>query len=150
MSSQQVPAAVAEYFDALDEKRRAVVYPVFETVHQAMPEGYELVMEWGMPGWVIPLTTYPKTYNKKPLAYAGLAAQKQYNSLYLTGLYSNPDREAAFRAEWEATGRTLNMGKSCLRFKRLDDVDLDIIARTIAAISVDRFLATYERIKPGV
>jgi len=148
MSLPAVPPDVEEYFAALDEKRRAVILPVFDVVRESMPDGYELAMGWGMPTWVIPLSTYPDTYNKQPLAYAGIAAQKQYNSLYLTGLYGNPELNAAFREEWAATGRTLNMGKSCLRFKKLDDVDLGIIARAVAAVPVERFLATYERIKP--
>nr|WP_276512227.1 DUF1801 domain-containing protein [Cryobacterium roopkundense] len=123
------------------------MYPVIDAVRDAMPPGYELGMHFGMPGWVIPLTRYPKTYNGQPLAYVSLAAQKNYHSLYLMGLYSNPARDAAFRAEWAATGRALNMGKSCLRFRSLADVDLDIIARTVAGTSVHDYLGEYERIK---
>ena len=146
MDTQPVPADVASYFDGLTPEKRAVVRPVFDALRDSVPEGYELGMYWGMPGWVIPLKTYPNTYNKQPLAYVGLAAQKNYNSLYLTALYSDPEADAAFRAEWAATGRKLNMGKSCLRFRKLDDVDLDIVRRTVASVPVDRFLAIYERI----
>lgn len=145
--SQPIPADVESYFDGLTPEKRAVVRPVFDVLRESVPEGYELVMGWGMPGWVIPLETYPNTYNKQPLAYVGLAAQKYYNSLYLTALYSDPVADAAFRAEWAATGRKLNMGKSCLRFKKLDDVDLDIVRRTVASVSVDQFLAIYERVQ---
>ncbi|TFD80227.1 DUF1801 domain-containing protein [Cryobacterium psychrophilum] len=112
-----------------------------------MPRGYELGMPHGMPGWVIPLSTYPKTYNGQPLSYVSLAAQKNYHSLYLMALYGNPAADAAFRAEWAATGLKLNMGKSCLRFKTLADIDLDIVTRSVASLSVEDFLATYERIK---
>lgn len=148
MSTVPVPADVEQYFERLAPEKRAVMRPVFEVVREAVPAGYSLGMGWGMPGWVIPLETYPETYNKQPLAYVSLAAQKSYNSLYLMALYSNSDADAAFRAEWAVTGRKLNMGKSCLRFKTLAEVDLGIIARTVASVSVERYLATYERIRP--
>ena len=149
MSSTEIPADVERYFDALDPARRGILRPVFDVIRAAMPQGYRLEMGYGMPGWVIPLETYPNTYNGQPLSYAGLAAQKRYNSIYLMALYSDPEADAAFRAAWAATGRKLNMGKSCLRFKTLADLDLDLIAETIASVPVERFLATYERIKPG-
>ncbi|TFD80187.1 DUF1801 domain-containing protein [Cryobacterium fucosi] len=149
MSTEPVPAEVENYFADLEPDQRAVLYPVIDTVRDAMPPGYALGMYWGMPGWVIPLETYPNTYNGRPLAYVSVAAQKNYNSLYLMGLYGDPAADAAFRAEWAATGRMLNMGKSCLRFKTLADVDLGIIARTVASIPVDRYLATYQRIRPA-
>jgi hypothetical protein len=148
VSTAPVPAEVEHYFADLEPSQRAVLYPVIDAVRDAMPEGYRLGMHWGMPGWVIPLETYPNTYNGQPLAYVSLPAHKNYNSLYLMALYGNPDADAAFRAEWAATGRTLNMGKSCLRFTTLADIDLGIIARTVASVPVARFLATYERIKP--
>ena len=148
VSKQPVPAEVEHYFADLEPGKRAVLYPVIDAVRDAMPEGYRLGLFWGMPGWVIPLETYPNTYNGQPLAYVSLAAQKNYNSLYLMGLYGDPVADAAFRAAWAATGRTLNMGKSCLRFKTLADVDLDLIARTVASVTVEQYIAAYERIKP--
>lgn len=149
MTTTPVPAEVEDYFFDLQPEQRAVLYPVIDAVRDAMPPGYVLGMHWGMPGWTIPLETFPNTYNGQPLAYVSLAAQKNYNSLYLMGLYGDPSADAAFRAEWAATGRKLNMGKSCLRFKTLADVDLGIIARTVASIPVERYLATYQRIKPA-
>ncbi|GAB3584754.1 DUF1801 domain-containing protein [Leifsonia lichenia] len=147
MASASIPAEVAAYFDGLDAAKRAVVEPVFETVAAAMPDGYSLGMHWRMPGWVVPLETFPVTYNKQPLAYVSIAAQKNYNSLYLMALYSESDEDAAFRTAWEASGRTLNMGKSCLRFRTLDDVDLPLIAETVAAFPVERFIDLYQRVR---
>ena len=147
MESAAVPQDVEAYFDALDNDRRAVVLPVFETVRAAMPEGYRLGMQWRMPGWVVPLERFPDTYNKQPLAYVGLAAQKNYNSLYLMAIYSDTDEDRRFRAAWADGGRKLDMGKSCLRFRTLSDVDLDVVAQTVAAFPVERFLAIYERIR---
>ena len=149
MKKAHVPVEVEHYFADLSPERRAVLYPVIETVWDAMPPGYELGMYWGMPGFVIPLERFPNTYNKQPLAYVSLAAQKNYNSLYLMGLYSNPEADAAFRAEWAAAGLSLNMGKSCLRFNTLADIDLGIIARTVASVSVDDFISQYERERPA-
>jgi hypothetical protein len=104
-------------------------------------------MQWRMPGWVVPLERYPDTYNKQPLAYVSLAAQKNYNSLYLMAIYSDTDEERRFREAWARGGRTLDMGKSCLRFRTLAEVDLELIAETVAAFPVERFLETYERIR---
>lgn len=120
---------------------------VFETVHAAMPEGYVLSDFRGAPAWVIPLSTYPITYNSQPLNYVTLMAQKDYNSLYLMGLYSDPDAVAAFKRSWTEAGLKLDMGKACLRFRTLSDVDLSILADTVAAMPPARFIAIYERIK---
>lgn len=145
--NEQVPAEVAEYFDGLDAAKRDVLEPVFEMVAAAMPHGYRLGMQWGMPGWVVPLETLPATYNKQPLAYVSLAAQKNYNSLYLMALSSDSDDDREFREAWAAGGRRLDMGKSCLRFRTVDDLDLPLIARTVAAFPVERFVAVYERLR---
>ena len=145
MGAPQTPAEVQEYLDAVEGERGDALRAVFETVQASMPAGYELGIQWGMPGWVVPLERYPNTYNKQALAYVSLAAQKNYLALYLLGPYSDPADDVAFRAAWKATGLKLDMGKSCLRFRRLSDVDLGIIASTVASTPVDKFLADYER-----
>ncbi|MGO4692125.1 DUF1801 domain-containing protein [Glaciibacter sp. 2TAF33] len=147
MTNQQVPVEVENYIADLSPDKRAVLYPVFDAVRDAMPEGYVLGMGWGMPGWVVPLETFPNTYNTQPLAYVSIAAQRNYHSLYLMALYSDTEADAAFRAEWAAAGLKLNMGKSCLRFRSLADLDLDIVARTVASVPVDDFIAIYERVR---
>jgi len=139
-----VATEVREYLDAVDGERGTALRAVFDTVGEAMPEGFELGIHFGMPGWVVPLSTYPTTYNGKPLAYVSLAAQKNYNSLYLMCLAAGSDEEKAFRDAWVATGRTLDMGKSCLRFRTADSVDLELIAHTVAATSVDDLISLYE------
>ena len=147
MATVSTPPEVKAYFDGLDAAKRAVVLPVFETVRDAMPEGYRLGMQWRMPGWVVPLDRFPDTYNKQPLAYVSLAAQKSYNSLYLMAIYSDTEEDRRFRDAWARGGRKLDMGKSCLRFRSLADLDLDLVAETVAAFPVERFLAVYERIR---
>ena len=87
---------------------------------------------------------YPSTYNKKLLSYVALASQKNYCSLYLMSLYSGRDGERTFRERWAAGGRKLDAGKSCLRGKRIEDLDLDLLADRIASASVDDCIAGYE------
>jgi hypothetical protein len=142
MSTQTVPDDIRHYLDDVAGERGDALRAVFDVVHAAVPDGYELGVHWGMPTWVIPLETYPITYNKQPLSYVALAAQKQYNSLYLM---VSAEEEQAFREAWEATGRSLNMGKSCLRFRTREDVALELIADTVASTPVEQYIATYER-----
>jgi hypothetical protein len=140
-------ATVDEYLAGLEPDRRDTVRAVYDVVHAAIPPGYQEGIAWGMITWSVPLEHYPDTYNGQPLAYASLAAQKRHFALYLMGLYSDPVREDEFRSRWEATGRTLDMGKSCLRFRSLDDLDLDLVRETLASMPVDEFVATYERVR---
>ena len=93
----------------------------------------------------MPLERFPDTYNGQPLGLAGLASQKNYISLYLNTVYGEPETEAWFKDRYAASGKTLNMGKSCLRFRRLDEVPLDVIGETIARADLDRTLAHYRR-----
>jgi len=138
---------VEGYLANLEPERRAVVKAVRDVIREAMPTGYVEGVAWGMITWSVPLERYPDTYNDQPLGYVALAAQKRHFSLYLMGLYSDSEQDRDFRARWTATGRGLDMGKSCLRFRRLDDLDLDLVADVVAAMPVETFLATYERIR---
>lgn len=138
------PETVEEYLESLEPERRAVVSVVRDVVNRALPDGYEEALAYGMIGWQVPLERYPDTYNGQPLSYAGLAAQKRYYSLYMNMIYTGSADEDEFRKRWEAGGRKLDMGKSCVRFKRLDDVDLDLIKEIIAGTPVDEFIAQYE------
>lgn len=139
-AAQTVPAYLAE----LAPERRAVVSAVRDLVNAHLPDGYVEEMAFGMIGWNIPLTRYPKTYNKQPLNYAGLAAQKNGYSLYLNCVYTDSERDAHLRAAYARAGRKLDMGKSCLRFKSLDDLLQDEIAAIVASTSVEQYVAMYE------
>jgi hypothetical protein len=136
---------VNAYLDAIEGERGVAMRTVFETVRDAMPAGYELVDFRGAPSWVVPLSTYPVTYNKEPLSYAAIMAHKSTLSLYLMGLYADSDEERAFRDAWATTGLKLDMGKSCVRFKKLDDLDLGIIRDTVASVPPERLIEFYER-----
>lgn len=141
-------ATVKQYLDELPADRRAVVSEVRAVVNKAMPKGYREGMLWGMIVWHIPLERYPDTYNKQPLAYAALAAQKNAFSLYLMGVYGDRKREAALAAAYEALGKKPDMGKSCVRFRTADDLPLEAIASLIAGVGVDDYLALYEKARP--
>jgi hypothetical protein len=133
------------YLSGLEPDRQAVVRAVRDVVSAAMPAGYDEAVAWGMITWSVPLERYPETYNGQPLGYVALAAQKRHYSLYLMGLHGDSEQDRDFRSRWLASGRRLDMGKSCLRFKRLEDLDLDLVAEVVASTPVDDFLATYER-----
>lgn len=137
-------ATVEDYLAELDDARRAEIEPVYRVVRKAMPAGYEETMAWGMICWQLPLERYPDTYNGQPLGLVALAAQKRYNALYLS-LYTDSAQEREFRERWTADGRKLDMGKSCLRFQRVDDLRLDLIAEAVAAMPPDQLIAQHER-----
>lgn len=138
-------ATVNAYLAELPADRRAEIEKVRDAVNAALPAGYREGMGYGMIGWVIPLADYPDTYNKRPLAYAGLAAQKNHNSLYLNCVYSSKEHAERFKAAAAAAGKTLDMGKSCIRFKRADDLPLDLIREEVASTTPRQFIAIYEK-----
>ena len=137
-------ATVADYLAELPEDRRAEITQVRDLVNAALPDGYREGMSFGMIGWVIPLERYPDTYNKQPLAYAALAAQKNSNSLYLNCVYASKERTERLKQAWAAAGKKLDMGKSCIRFKKADDLALDLLSEEIASITPDEFIRIYE------
>ncbi|UCH10366.1 MAG: DUF1801 domain-containing protein [Fidelibacterota bacterium] len=144
-------ATVAEYLAGLPPDRRTALEIVRRTILDNLPEGYEEAMNWGMITYQVPLATYPDTYNGQPLMYAALASQKHHMAVYLTGIYSSETARREFEAAYRATGKRLDVGKSCVRFRRLDDLPLDLIGKVIASQDVAAFIATYEKAKgiPG-
>ncbi|MET1058748.1 MAG: DUF1801 domain-containing protein [Nocardioides sp.] len=141
---QSDASTVEDYLASLPETRRAPITAVRDVVNAHLPAGYAERMDWGMISWVVPLEDYPDTYNKKPLCYAGLASQKQHMSLYLMGLYTDGPEAQWFKDQYAARGLRLDMGKSCVRFKGLDDVPLDVVGEAVAKIPVGEFIARYE------
>jgi uncharacterized protein YdhG (YjbR/CyaY superfamily) len=139
---QSKASTVAEYLAELPDERRAEVSAVRDVILASLPSGYVEGMMWGMITWSVPLEVSGPTYNKQPLAYVSLAAQKNYYSLYLTTV-TDPGEES-FRERYEATGKKLDMGKSCIRFKRASDLALDVIGEEIARLSVDDFLGWHD------
>ena len=137
-------ATVADYLAELPADRRAEIKRVRDLINSVLPAGYREGMGYGMIGWVIPLERYPDTYNKQPLAYAALAAQKNSNSLYLNCVYASKERTERLKAAFATAGKKLDMGKSCIRFKKADDLALDAIAEEIASTTPDEYIRIYE------
>lgn len=142
-------ATVAQYLAELPPERRAEIEKVRDLVNGALPAGYREGMGYGMIGWVIPLEDYPGTYNGQPLAYAGLAAQKNYNSLYLNCVYASKERTEQLQYAAAAAGKTLDMGKSCMRFRRAEDLPLDVLREEIASTPPQEFIRIYEQGRTG-
>jgi hypothetical protein len=140
-------ATVEEYLQELPEDRRAVVSAVRDVVLRNLPAGYREAMGYGMITWGIPLEDYPDTYNGQPLGYAALAAQKNYYALYLMSPYMDADQEQRLRDDFRKAGKKLDMGKSCLRFKKLEDLPMDVIGRVIASTSPKEYIARYEAVR---
>jgi hypothetical protein len=138
-----------EYLESLPEGRRKAIAEVRQTILDNLPEGYEEAMQYGMLSYVIPLERYPETYNGQPLGYVSLASQKNYMSLYLMGIYGEVDGRNWFEAEAEKRGAKLDIGKACVRFRRLEDLPLDLVGEAVARIGVEDFIDKYERSRSG-
>ena len=134
---------VGEYLGALPPERRAVVSKLRALVKTHLPKGYQEEMNWGAITYAIPLKTFPETYNGQPLCYAALAAQKDYFSLYLMNVYGDPKKSKLLADAFKARGLKLDMGKSCIRFKTLEDLPLDVIGEVIASTPVDKYIEIY-------
>ena len=137
-------STVEEYISELPEERINDIKAVRILIIENLPKGYVETMQYGMITYVIPIDRYPNTYNGLPLGYISLASQKNYMALYLMNVYSNKEIESNFKDRYIASGNKLDMGKSCVRFKKLKDLPLDLIGETIAMTSVDDFISVYE------
>jgi uncharacterized protein DUF1801 len=138
---------VDDYIDSLPEERRIAIRAVREAVNAKLPPGYEEGVVYGMIAWFVPFTRLAETYNGQPLCVASLGAQKSHMALYLMSVYGNPTLNEWFTKQWKATGKKLDMGKSCIRFKKLDDLALDVVTEAISRVSVDQYVANYEQVR---
>ncbi|UCD10048.1 MAG: DUF1801 domain-containing protein [Dehalococcoidales bacterium] len=138
---------VDQYLAELPENRKDPLRKVREVILDSLPQGYEEAMNWGMISYQVPLSVYPNTYNKKPLMYAALASQKNHMAVYLTAIYMNEDRRKTFEKDYLASGKRYDAGKSCVRFRKLDDLPLELISNVIASMSVNEFLQEFENVR---
>ena len=134
-------ATVEEYLAELPEDQRVVVSSVRDVIVAHLPAGYEESMNWGMISYEVPLSICPDTYNGQPLMYAALAAQKRHYAVYLMGIYISDDTKDRFEEAYRATGKRLDVGKSCVRFRTLDDLPLELIGRAIADLPMEDYIA---------
>lgn len=148
---QSAATTVSEYIAGLPEDRQKVVEAVRKVVRKNLPKGITEQMQYGMIGWVVPHKVYPAGYHCKPsdpVPFAALASQKNHLSLYLLTAYEDDGTAQWLKDEFAARGKKLDMGKSCVRFKKLEDLPLDVIGQVVARIPVDEFLRRYEAAIP--
>lgn len=140
-------ATVAEYISPLPPDRRDAVEKLRSVFRKNLDKGFEEGMQYGMIGYYVPHRLYPAGYHcdpKQPLPFAGIASQKNYLSIYIAPLYGSEEHLKRFQEEWAKTGKKLDMGKACIRFKRIEDAPLDVIGRAIARVPMKEFIAYYE------
>jgi hypothetical protein len=154
---QSSAPTVAEYIAALPDDRRHIVETVRKVILDNLDGGYVENMQYGMIGYSVPHSLYPAGYHcdpKQPLPFAGIASQKNYVSVYLMGLYCGcaGDDESTedaqwFRDAWAASGKKkLDIGKACVRFRKLEDVALDVIGESIRRIPAQRYIERYRQV----
>src|SRR5438067_11095676 len=140
-------STVAQYLAALPADRRAALSAVRKAINENLPAGYEEGMQFGMIGWYVPLSVYPAGYGenpKVPLPLVALASQKSGMVLHFLCFYSHPTLSTWFTSEYKKSGKKLDMGKGCVRFKSLEDLALDVVGRTVARVSGDEHMANYQ------
>ena len=135
--------SVEQYLNEFPEDRKESLAKVRETIIENLPTGYDEVMNWGMITYEVPLEIFPDTYNGKPLMYAALASQKNHMSVYLMGCYMSPDIRKKFENAYKQSGKKFDAGKSCIRFKKVEDLPLELIGKTIGLMSVEQFIKNY-------
>lgn len=146
---QSKAATVAEYLASLPEDRREAITAVRDVILKNLDPVIEEGMLYGMIGYYVPHSVYPPGYHcdpRVPLPFAGLASQKNYMSLYLMTVYGDGDVWDDFRAAWAKTGKKLDMGKCCLRFKKVDDLALGVIAQAIKKTKAKAYVKRYEEV----
>lgn len=138
---------VSEYLAALPADRRVAISTVRQAINQHLPNGYEEGIQFGMIGWYVPLKLYPAGYGaggKVPLPLIGLASQKTGMVLHCMALYMNPTLSDWFTSEYKKSGKKLDIGKGCVRFKKVDDLALDVVGQLVARLPVKEHIAAYE------
>jgi hypothetical protein len=144
---QSKATTVAAYLASLPEDRRQAIEAVRAVILKHLDKGFEEGMQYGMIGYFVPHAIFPSGYHcdpKQPLPYAGLASQKQHMSLYLMGIYGEPTVRAWFEEAWARTGKKLDMGAACIRFKRVEDLPLDVIGAAFRKLTLRGYIAHYQ------
>ncbi|MDM1521989.1 DUF1801 domain-containing protein [Empedobacter sp. 225-1] len=138
-----------EYFESIPPERKEAVKKIYETLKMNLPNGFEEQISYGHIGFVVSHSMYPNGYHcdpTSPLPFIGLASQKNFIALYHMGIYSDEKLLNWFIEEYpKHAKRKLDMGKSCIRFKKTDDIPYDLIGKLASKITPDQWIATYEK-----
>jgi len=144
MVKERPVLTVKQWLASVPAERKDAINAVRDTVNAHLPEGYEETVDWGMLAWVVPLATLPNTHNGRPLMLAALGAHRKLMTIYLGSVYSDPKLRREFEIAYKRTGKKLDMGGSCVHFKKLDDLPLDVVGNTIARVAIDQYIERYE------
>lgn len=148
ISMQSRAKTVQQYLAELPADRRSAIESVRSLILKNLDPLFQEGMQYGMIGYYVPHSVYPPGYHcdpRQPLPFICLASQKNYMSLYLGCVYS-PEREKPFREAWAKTGKKLDMGKSCVRFRALENLALEVIGESIRSVSARSFIDYYESV----
>ncbi len=142
-------STVKEYIDQIPEDRKPIIKKIRSIINKNLPKGFKEMICYGMPGWVVPLSTYPDGYHCKadqPLPFINLASQKNFIALYHSGVYADPKLYKWFTTEYpKHASRKLDMGKSCVRFKKMDDIPYDLIGELVTKMTMEDWIKLYEK-----
>jgi hypothetical protein len=138
-----------EYLSALPADRLEAISAVRYLVNRKLPPGYRETVANDTIVWSVPLEACPDTHNGQPLTYAALANEKNFMALYLASVYSDPKTEAAFRDAFVKSGKRLDMGKSCIRFRKVEDLHLPAVGRAVASCAMDEFVRRAKAVRAG-
>jgi hypothetical protein len=141
------PTTADEYVASLPPDRREAITAVRRAINENLPKGYREGIQYGMIGWCVPHALFPAGYHcdpKQPLPFAALASNKSGLSLHLMFIYLDGKQREWFQSAWRKTGKRLDMGKACIRVKRLEDVALDVVGEAVARVPVDTYVKTYQ------
>ena len=141
-------ATVEQYLAELDEPRRGEITELLGLIRQNLPKGFDETMAWGMIVFQVPMAVSGPTYNDQPLAAVALASQKNYISFYLSSIYASKELTAEFHERWARSGKKLDMGKSCVRFKSLDKADLETLGWAVSLLDPVQFTQMYLEARP--
>jgi uncharacterized protein YdhG (YjbR/CyaY superfamily) len=142
-------ATVTAYVDSLPDDRLAVMKKLRQVIKKNLPKGFKEVMNYNLPAYVVPHSRYPDGYHcapELPLPFLAMASQKNFIALYHMGIYADPKLLAWFEKQWPMHVKTkLDMGKSCIRFKKIDAIPFDLIGELVARMSVEDWIKIYDR-----
>lgn len=145
---QSKATSVTDYLNEIPEERKAAFTKLRNTIIENLPKGFQEGMEYGMMGYSVPHSIYPNGYHcnpKDPLPFAGLASQKNFIAFYHMGIYANPELLNWFTSEYpKYSKKKLDMGKSCIRFKKPEDIPFELIGELMTKMSVQDWIETYE------
>jgi hypothetical protein len=144
MVTKRPALTVGQWLASVPAERKDAINAVRDAVNEHLPPGYEETVDWGMLAWVVPLATLPNTHNGHPLMLAALGAHTKRMTIYLMSVYSDPRIRREFETAYKKTGKKLDMGGSCVHFKKLDDLPLDVVGNTIARVAVDEYVEAYQ------